>query len=192
MKQNGISFVHGDIRNSEDLDSIESCDILLDASAEPSVMAGINGFAPSYLINTNLGGTINCLNFALKCSAAFIFLSTSRVYPIPELDKIQYSEGTLRFHIDAEQQSSGIGEKGVSEEFPMKGYRSLYGATKLASELLIEEYNKLLGLTTIINRCGVIAGPHQMGKVDQGVAVLWVAKHFWNRPLSYIGYGGVG
>ena len=44
----------------------------------------------------------------------------------------------------------------------------------------------------VINRCGVIAGPWQMGKVDQGVVALWVAKHHFEQELSYIGYGGAG
>jgi len=48
------------------------------------------------------------------------------------------------------------------------------------------------GLQTVINRCGVITGPFQMGKIDQGVVVLWMAKHFWKKSLTYIGYGGTG
>ncbi len=47
-------------------------------------------------------------------------------------------------------------------------------------------------MRTLINRCGVIAGPWQMGKVDQGFVALWVASHIWKKPLSYIGYGGHG
>src|SRR5579862_2739946 len=58
--------------------------------------------------------------------------------------------------------------------------------------MLIEEYRESFGLKAIVNRCGVITGPWQMGKVDQGVFVLWVAKHYFNQPLSYIGYGGQG
>jgi CDP-paratose 2-epimerase len=80
----------------------------------------------------------------------------------------------------------------LAEDFPLDGYRSLYGATKLASEYLIHEYNHFYGLRTVINRCGVLTGPWQMGKVDQGVVVLWLARHFWQSPLSYIGFGGKG
>src|SRR5690606_5257839 len=39
---------------------------------------------------------------------------------------------------------------------------------------------------------GVIAGPRQMGKTDQGVVTLWMARHFWKKDLTYIGYGGLG
>ena len=74
----------------------------------------------------------------------------------------------------------------------MTGTRSLYGFTKLAAEQLIEEYRAAYGLRAVINRCGVVAGPWQFGKVDQGVASLWVLAHHFGRPLSYIGYGGTG
>ncbi|MDQ3685594.1 MAG: GDP-mannose 4,6-dehydratase, partial [Acidobacteriota bacterium] len=70
--------------------------------------------------------------------------------------------------------------------------RSLYGATKLASELIVQEYVDTYGLRAIINRCGVIAGPGQFGKIDQGVFTLWVANHFYQRPLEYKGFGGAG
>ena len=47
-------------------------------------------------------------------------------------------------------------------------------------------------MSAIINRCGVLAGPWQMGKVDQGVMTLWVARHVFGQPLKYIGFGGAG
>ena len=81
---------------------------------------------------------------------------------------------------------------GISEDFPLDGARTLYGTTKLASELLIAEYIENFGLPIIINRCGVLTGPWQMGKVDQGIIVLWMAKHFFGGKLSYIGFEGKG
>ena len=188
----GIAFIHGDIRSREDFDSItEPVDLVIEASAEPSVLAGING-TPDYLLNTNLFGTINCLNFAVKNKSHFIFLSTSRVYPIEKIEQINFVESQTRFDIVAQQNLPGISQKGLSEGFSLDGYRSLYGASKLASELLIAEYNQFYGLKTVINRCGVLTGPWQMGKVDQGVIVLWVARHFWKKGLTYNGYGGEG
>ena len=81
---------------------------------------------------------------------------------------------------------------GISEDFPLTGARTLYGATKLAAELLIEEYREGLGVPAVIDRCGVIAGPWQMGKVDQGVFTHWMLAHHFGNPLSYIGFGGKG
>ncbi len=187
----GVSFVHGDIRNYEDFGSLPKIDAIIEASAEPSVLAGVNG-DPDYVINTNLLGTANCLKFARKNSADFIFLSTSRIYPIAKLEEIAFEEKDTRFAISAEQAVHGVSQRGISEDFPLGGSRSLYGTTKLCSELLIEEYNQLYGLRTVIDRCGVLTGPWQMGKADQGVVVLWMARHFWQQPLQYIGYGGQG
>jgi CDP-paratose 2-epimerase len=191
LQEAGIEFMHGDIRNKEDFNQIGEISILIEAAAEPSVLSGINS-SPDYVINTNLGGTINCLSFAAEQKAKFIFLSTSRVYPIESLCNIRYSEGKTRFEIDAEQTLRGISQKGIAEDFNIDGARSFYGSSKYASELFIQEYAEFYGLKTIINRCGVLTGPWQMGKIDQGVVVLWLAKHFWKKELGYIGFGGQG
>lgn len=191
LKAVGIQFIHGDIRNEEDFDALPKLDVIIDASAEPSVVAGIDG-GHKQLININLNGTINILNLALKNKAIFIFLSTSRVYPIESVNGIVVEESETRFAIASTQAIAGISAAGISEQFPLEGYRSIYGASKLASELMIHEFNHFFGLQSVINRCGVLAGPYQMGKVDQGVTVLWVARHFWKKKLSYFGYGGTG
>ncbi len=191
LKKAGVEFVHGDIRSKEDFDALPAVDVVIEASAEPSVLAGLDG-TPDYLINTNLFGTVNCLNYALKHKAAFIFLSTSRVYPIKTLESLNFVEEETRFALADEQPVPGASSKGIAENFPLDGPRSLYGTTKLASELLIQEYNEFYNLKTVINRCGVITGPWQMGKVDQGVMVLWIAKHYFQQQLGYFGYGGTG
>ena len=58
--------------------------------------------------------------------------------------------------------------------------------------MLIAEYVDTFDLDIVINRCGVLTGPWQMGKVDQGVVVLWLVRHFFGGNLSYIGFGGSG
>jgi CDP-paratose 2-epimerase len=192
LREHGIEFIHGDIRDKNDFEQIQvPVHCVVDAAAEPSVLAGLDGNT-DYLIGTNLNGTINALNFCMKHKANFVFLSTSRVYPIKTIEQIAVEETDTRFEIAAAQKIAGINKSGISEAFPLAGARSLYGATKLASEMMVEEYNEMFGLKTVINRCGVITGPYQMGKVDQGVVVLWMAKHFWNKNLSYVGYGGTG
>ncbi len=191
LAKHKVVFIHGDIRNKEDLQQVGAFDLLIDAAAEPSVLSGSNG-SMDYLINTNLVGTINCLQLAAEYSAEFIFLSTSRVYPIGHLNKIQLLQNENRFEVSSDPQPNGFSWEGVSEEFPLEGARSAYGATKLMSELMLQEYHNLFDIKMVINRCGVISGPLQMGKVDQGVIVLWMARHFWKKQLSYIGYGGLG
>jgi len=191
LKKANVNFIHGDIRNKEDFEEIESTDLILECSAEPSVLAGITS-SPSYLTNTNLVGTINCLEFARQKKADFIFLSTSRIYPIDPINNLKYIEEKKRFNLADKQAISGASKNGIAENFPLEGARSLYGTTKLCSELILQEYIYNYGLKGVINRCGVITGPWQMGKVDQGVFVLWVARHIFGGKLSYIGYGGTG
>jgi len=191
LQEAGIEFIHGDIRNKEDFDEIGPVECIIEAAAEPSVLSGLDN-TPDYLINTNLLGTINCLNFAARQKAKLVFLSTSRIYPFKLLDDVGFEETETRYKISQHQLLPGVSTKGISTDFPLNGPRSLYGATKLASELLITEYTEFLGLQAVINRCGVITGPWQMGKVDQGVIVLWMARHFWGKGLTYNGYGGQG
>jgi CDP-paratose 2-epimerase len=191
LLQAGIQFLHGDIRFKEDLQVDVPISCIIDAAAEPSVMAGINGSA-DYLIHTNFNGTINLLDLATKHKADFIFLSTSRVYPIAGLEKLEYTESKTRFVLNEKQSQPGSSSSGIAENFSLNGARSLYGSTKLASELMIQEYEAFSGLQAVINRCGVITGPYQMGKVDQGVIVLWMARHFWKKDVKYFGYGGTG
>ncbi|MDR3715414.1 MAG: NAD-dependent epimerase/dehydratase family protein [Puia sp.] len=193
VQKAGVEFVHGDIRCREDLDIAAPLDFIIDAAAEPSVLAGDGGErSRDYLVNTNFTGTLNSLQLALEHKAKFLFLSTSRVYPIEPLEAAAIHETETRFALSAGQTLPGLSERGVGENFGLAGYRSLYGATKLASELIIGEFNRQFGLVSVINRCGVVTGPFQMGKIDQGVVVLWLARHYWKRELSYIGYGGTG
>jgi CDP-paratose 2-epimerase len=191
LKEAGVEFFHGDIRNPEDFNGLPPVNTIIEASAEPSVLAGIKE-PPSYVINTNLIGTVNCLNYAVKNRSDIVFLSTSRVYPIEKIEQIAFQENETRFAVSDTQTLEGVSSRGINEKFSLEGYRSIYGTTKLCSELLIQEYNQFYGLKTIINRCGVLTGAWQMGKVDQGVVVLWMARHFWRQKLGYFGYGGTG
>lgn len=189
LKEKGIKFIHGDIRNYEDIDSVGEAGLVIECSAECSVLASYHN-SPKYVIDTNLLGMANCLEYARKYKSDFIFLSTSRVYPVKKLNSLHLIEKESRFELSLEQNLIGVSEKGISEEFPLDGVRSFYGTSKLAAELILQEYIEGYGLKGIINRCGVIAGPWQMGKVDQGVVTLWTARHIYGGKLSYIGFGG--
>jgi CDP-paratose 2-epimerase len=188
LREHGVRFYYGDVRDASSFPA-GPFDLLIECSAEPSVLAGLSG-SPDYLVHTNLLGAYNCLERAKQWQSAFLFLSTSRVYPIAALERHPWREEETRFVWTAT--APGISPSGVSERLPMAGVRSLYGWTKHAAEQLIEEYRAAFGLKAAINRCGMIAGPWQFGKVDQGVVSLWVQAHLFGRPLQYIGYGGTG
>ena len=179
---NNIEFIHGDVRCKEDFKNIKFS-LMIECSAEPSVLAGINN-SPMYVLNTNLVGTMNCLESVRENKANIIFLSTSRVYSIDKINNMEYTKTHTRF--------DNPSCYGITENFSTDGIKSMYGATKLASEMLINEYRAAYKIGTIINRCGIIAGPWQMGKIDQGVMTLWVLNHMLCKSLSYIGYEGKG
>lgn len=188
----GIEFAHGDVRSAHDLDAVEGTfDLVIDASAEPSVLAGLSG-SPNYVLETNLGGTLSCLEMARRRAGAFVFLSTSRVYSMAPLKQLRLREEASRFEMEDPQPWPGASARGIAEEFPTHLPRSLYGASKLAAELIVQEYADTYGLRAVIDRCGVIAGPGQFGKVEQGVFTLWVAAHVFGKPLQYKGFGGTG
>jgi CDP-paratose 2-epimerase len=191
LRAAGVTFAHGDVRELADLLAVGEVDALVECSAEPSVMAGVGG-SPTVLVQTNLVGAYHCLELARRRGAQLVFLSTSRVYPVAPQLAIALKEGDTRFEIAAEQQLPGVSPAGISERFPLEGARTLYGATKLAAEHLICEYAETYGLQAVVDRCGVVAGPWQMGKVDQGVFTYWMLAHVLDRPLSYIGFGGSG
>jgi len=190
LRDAGVEFRHGDVREPTDLTAVGPFDAMIECSAEPSVLAG---FADtSYSVQTNLLGAFNCLESARQQGAFVVFLSTSRVYPVAPQLELALDETETRFELAAEQPVPGAGALGIAEDFPLPGARTIYGATKLAAELLIEEYADAFGLRAVVNRCGVIAGPWQMGKVDQGVFSWWLLSHHFGRPLTYIGFGGSG
>jgi CDP-paratose 2-epimerase len=191
LQHAGVRFCHGDIRCPEDLEALPAFDLLIDCSAEPSVQAGVGG-SPLYVLNTNLQGTIQCLELCRRLKAAFLFLSTSRVYPIALLNGLPYSETPTRFRWTDGHDYKGFSEHGIAEDFPLDGPRSLYGVSKLACEYILQEYVYNYQLPALINRCGILTGPWQMGKVDQGVVTLWVASHYYQKPLRYTGFGGAG
>lgn len=192
LTNKGIDFIKGDVRFRDDFNFTEKIDLIIDCAAEPSVMAGLKEL-PQYMLDTNLQGTLNCLELAREDKSDLVFLSTSRVYPLKELNELSYGENNTRFILSDYQKLPGVSSDGISENFPIGKVRTLYGATKLASELIIHEYINNYGIRSVINRCGTIAGSWQFGRLDQGVVALWISRHVYGeKNLSYIGYGGRG
>ncbi|MCB9828357.1 MAG: NAD-dependent epimerase/dehydratase family protein [Planctomycetes bacterium] len=193
LRQDGVTFVHGDVRSEADLGALEgNYDILIECSAEPSVHAGIGG-SPRYVLDTNLVGALRCLEFARARCGGLIFLSTSRVYSTQLLRSLPLERSSSRLDFPSSSTSlAGASREGISEGFDCALPGSYYGASKLAAELVCREYAAHSPLSVVINRCGVICGAGQFGRTDQGVFTLWVARHQFGRPLTYTGFGGEG
>ena len=192
LRDAGVAFLHGDVRLLDDvLGAFDSPDAIVECSAEPSALAAIEA-GPDYVVQSNLIGAYHCLELARRTQAQLVFLSTSRVYPVAALGQLALEETETRFELAAEQPVAGASPAGIAEEFPLEGARTMYGATKLAAELLIEEYRAAWDVRAVVDRCGVVAGPWQMGRIDQGVFTYWMLAHHFGLPLAYIGYGGTG
>jgi CDP-paratose 2-epimerase len=192
LKRLGVKLFHGDLRAASDLETLPAVDWVIDAAANPSVLAGVDGKTSSrQLIEHNLLGTVNMLEFCKQHRAGFILLSTSRVYSIAPLAALTVvaQDGAFR---PTGQLPPGVSAAGVDEGFSTLAPVSLYGATKLASEALALEYGETFGLPVFVNRCGVLAGAGQFGRADQGIFSYWLNSWLRKRPLKYIGFGGHG
>jgi CDP-paratose 2-epimerase len=194
LKRRGVKLFHGDLRSASDLETLPAVDWVLDAAANPSVLAGVDGRTSSrQLVEHNLGGTVNLLEFCKQHRAGFILLSTSRVYAIAPLATLPTEVHDHAFRPAAGALlPPGVSANGVSELFSTQAPVSLYGATKLASEALALEYGETFGLPVFVNRCGVLAGAGQFGRADQGIFAYWINAWLRQRPLKYIGFGGYG
>ncbi|MEO7412043.1 MAG: NAD-dependent epimerase/dehydratase family protein [Opitutaceae bacterium] len=195
LKKLGVKLFHGDLRAASDLEPLPAADWVVDAAANPSVLAGVDGKTSSrQLIEHNLGGTVNMLEFCKQHRAGFVLLSTSRVYsiaPLAALDVVA-ENNAFRLRPSAKGLPAGVSDRGIDETFSTLAPISLYGATKLTSETLALEYGETFGLPVFINRCGVLAGAGQFGRADQGIFAYWLNAWLRRRPLKYIGFGGHG
>ena len=187
----GVEFLHGDVRIEGDLAALGAVDVLIECSAEPSVLAGQDG-APGYVLDTNLTGALNYLEHLRRRGGEMIFLSSSRVYSIPALTDLPLEVRGEQLEITEGAARTGWSAAALAENFSTAGPRSLCGATKLAAKQFIEEYQAAYGLRPVVYRCGILTGPWQMGKVDQGVITLWLARHLFGGALAHIGHGGDG
>lgn len=194
LRRIGARLYHGDVRNASDLECLPPVDFVIDAAANPSVLAGVDGRTSSrQLIEHNLLGTVNMLEFCKQHRAGFILLSTSRVYSILPLAQLPMDTVKAAFRpASAASLPVGVTAAGVSEAFATGAPISLYGASKLASEALALEYGETFGLPVFVNRCGVLAGGGQFGRPDQGIFAYWINSWLRKRPLKYIGFGGHG
>jgi len=194
LQRLGVKLFHGDIRCASDFEALPAVDWVIDAAANPSVLAGIDGQTSSrQLIEHNLVGTINILEYCKRHRAGFVLISTSRVYSIGPLAEVEVEAVGEAFRLkEGQVLPPGLTSAGVAESFSTAPPISLYGSSKLASEVLALEYGDTFGFPVWINRCGVLAGAGQFGRPDQGIFAFWINAWLRRRPLTYIGFGGNG
>ncbi len=181
LKKEKIKNLKINIQNYKKISRLPKFDLIIDCCAEAAVEISKNQI--DKVIDTNLIGTINILKKAKNDKSKIIFLSSSRINPINEMNKV-LNKKILNKKI--------LSNKSFNENSPVFGPKTIYGVTKLASEMFIEEFSYAFKIKYIINRCAVISGPLQFGKQDQGFVSLWIWSHLMGKKLNYIGYNGLG
>jgi CDP-paratose 2-epimerase len=190
----GARIFHGDVRSQSDLQMIPRVDWVIDAAANPSVLAGVDTKTSSrQVIENNLLGSLNLLEFCKVKGAGFILLSSSRVYSVAALSSLPMRVEDRAYQLSLDSNPPpGVTPAGISESFSTSPPLSLYGISKLASEYLALEYGAAFGFPVGINRCGILAGGGQFGQADQGIFAFWINAYIRGRPLRYIGFDGQG
>ena len=194
LERLGVKVITADLRHAAEMAALPASDFVIDAAANASVLAGVDGRTSSReLVDHNLLGTVNILEYCKTHRAGFILLSTSRVYSIAPLAALPVVVARQAFAPDQKASlPAGLTTAGLDETFATTAPISLYGATKLASEALALEYGEAFGFPVFVNRCGVLAGAGQFGRADQGIFAFWINAWLRKRPLKYLGFGGHG
>ena len=198
LRSLGVELAHGDLRCSSDCEALPAADWVIDAAANPSVLAGVRpgpeGASGSrQLFEHNRGSLVNVLEHARKHRAGVILISSSRVYSIPELVSLPLRAAGNAFQLDDSRPlAAGASARGIDVNFSTRPPVSLYGSMKLAAETVALEYGAAFDFPVWIDRCGVLAGAGQFGGPEQGIFSYWVNAHLRRRPLRYLGFDGTG
>ncbi len=195
LRKLGVAVIHGDLRCPSDCESLPAADWVIDAAAQPSVLAGVEGgeCGSRQLLEHNLAAIVNVLEYCKTHRAGLILLSSSRVYSIPALTALPLRDTGESFALDDTRPlPRGASANGIAVEFSTAPPVSLYGSTKLAAETIALEYGEAFQFPVWVNRCGVLAGAGQFGTPRQGIFSYWINAHLRRRPLRYIGFDGAG
>ena len=180
LREDGIEFIHGDIRNSEDFNHLKGeYDFIFETAAQPSACTGYGN--PTFDITNNYFGLFNVLEYARRNDSKVIFWSTNKVYSGDKINSIPTREGKTRY----------IANRAIDENFPIDGGdHSIYGLSKVCADLTCQEWAKGLGSKIIINRFSCLAGPGQFGKSEQGWVAWFVIAAFLKLPITLYGFKG--
>ena len=194
LRRAGVNLIHGDLRMASDFETLPEADWVIDAAANPSILAGLQqGFTSRQLFEHNLAGLVNVLEYCKTYKSGLVLLSSSRVYSVPALISLPLKVRANAFHLDDSQTlPCGVSPRGIDSDFSTKPPVSLYGGMKLASEVVALEYGEAFGFPVWINRSGVLAGAGQFGTPDQGIFSYWINAHLRKRTLRYVGFDGTG
>jgi CDP-paratose 2-epimerase len=181
-----------DIRSYNELEKLfsdHSSDIaaVIHTAAQPSHDWAAKEPITDFTVNAN--GTLNLLELTrLYCpGAVFIFTSTNKVYgdtpnylPLIELDK--------RYEIDT---AHVFAKEGIDESMSIDNCKhSIFGASKVAADVMVQEYGKYFGMQTAVFRGGCLTGPAHSGAELHGFLAYLILCAVNNKPYTIFGYKG--
>lgn len=180
-----------DIREGNEIDALfkryaGSIEIVIHTAAQPSHDWAAKAPAVDFAVNAN--GTLNVLEATRKHSptSAFIFTSTNKVYgdtpnrlPLHELPTRWEIEPTHRYSV------------GISEDMSIdQTLHSVFGASKVAADVLVQEYGRYFGMHTACFRGGCLTGPSHSGTQLHGFLAYLTKCAATGRPYTVFGYKG--
>ena len=183
-----FNHVELDIRDRQGVDHLFETgrfELIIHAAAQPS--HDLAAKRPFDDFDVNAGGTLNLLEACRRHipEAVFILMSTNKVYgdgpnhiPLRELE-------TRWDYADPQY------ENGIAETFSVdRTLHSLFGASKLAGDVIAQEYGKYFGMKTGIFRGGCLTGPHHAGVELHGFLNYLVMTALREKPYTIFGYKG--
>ena len=183
--------VDGDIRDDLLINNLFSefgrdVELIVHAAAQPSHDWAARDPRLDFGINAN--GTLNLLEAARQnCpDAVFIFTSTNKVYGDTP-NRLPLIEKEFRWELDPSHDYNN----GIPENMSIdSSLHSLFGASKVAADILVQEYGKYFGMKTAAFRGGCLTGPYHNGTQLHGFLAYLMKCTMTGTPYTVFGYQG--
>lgn len=189
----GAKYIHKniDIRDTEGIYQLfaeyaKDIALIIHTAAQPSHDWAAKDPQMDFTVNAN--GTLNLLEAARRyCpQAPFIFTSTNKVYGDTP-NRLPLIEQETRWEIDPSHAYNG----GIPEEMSIDHtMHSLFGASKVAADVLVQEYGRYFNMPTVCFRGGCLTGPNHSGTKLHGFLAYLMKCAFLKTPYTVFGYKG--
>ncbi len=178
-----------DIRQADKLESVfrqygKNIVLTVHTAAQPSHDWAVR--SPQIDFSVNAGGTLNVLESARKhCpKAVFIFTSTNKVYG-DRPNTLPLKEQSSRFELPRSHRFY----KGIDETMSIDNcLHSLFGASKVSADILVQEYGRYFGMKTVVFRGGCLTGPAHSGAQLHGFLSYLVKCCVTRKKYTVFGY----
>jgi CDP-paratose 2-epimerase len=184
--------IDGDIRDAALLDRVFSLygnaiTAVIHTAAQPSHDWAATDPQTDFTVNAN--GTLNLLEATRRYSpaAAFVFTSTNKVYGDGP-NSLPLVEQELRWEVSPQHPFAA---HGIDESMSVDScLHSLFGASKLAADVVVQEYGRYFGMRTVCFRGGCLTGPGHAGTKLHGFLAYLAKCAVTGEPYTVLGYKG--